>query len=286
MKAYRGMELFRRPDWRRRILRCLLGEQQPPCFRKGADNDVWYKWGNGHDWNPSGGRWKPLGKKILGRPAAVAWSEDRLDVLVQGTDKAVWHKACDGHRWQDWESLGGQIIGRPSVVSWGPNRLDVFVRGLDNGLHQKALLGAQWYPSQLGWYSLGGGISDVPSTVSWGPGRLDVFVIGLDGVSIYHKWYAEGWSGFTPLGGNALTGPRAVTAKENSLDVVIQGRDRSVWHRSWNGRAWVPAAAWRSFDGIVDGISRYSVPEARFSSRSLAAGETVTCCTGTEKYVS
>ncbi|CAG9952129.1 unnamed protein product [Clonostachys rosea f. rosea IK726] len=229
------------------------GNDSLHVFARGTDNDVWYKWGNGREWNPPLGKWKKLGKSIVGRPTVVAWSENRLDIFAQGTDRSCWHRAWDGQRWQNWESLGGLIVGEPSAVSWGPNRLDVFVCGVDNAVHHKAWDGTQWHPSQTGWVRLGGQITGVPSAVSWAPNRLDIFVLGIDKVTVYHKWWGGKWSNFTAIGGNALTGPRAVAARDNLLDIVIQGHDRSVCHKSWNGASWVPTSGWRSFGGIVDG---------------------------------
>ena len=67
-------------------------------------------------------------------PAAASWGSGRVDVLVTGTDAALYHAWESGNGPWSWEGLGGRILGSPAVVSWGTNRLDVVVRGIDNRL--------------------------------------------------------------------------------------------------------------------------------------------------------
>ena len=43
----------------------------------------------------------------------------RVDVLVRGTDNAVWHKWFSGGKWSGWESLGGRVTGEPGAASTG-----------------------------------------------------------------------------------------------------------------------------------------------------------------------
>jgi hypothetical protein len=82
-----------------------------------------------------------LGGNIAAAPAVTSWGENRIDVFVQGTDGAVYHKAWDGSQWipseTDWENLGGGITDSPSAVSWGADRLDVFARGTDGAVYHK-----------------------------------------------------------------------------------------------------------------------------------------------------
>jgi hypothetical protein len=84
--------------------------------------------------------------------SVVSWAANRLDVFIQGTDNALWHKWFDGQAWNGWESLGGQLTGPPTAVSWAANRLDVFIQGTDNALWHKWFDGQAWN----GWESVGG----------------------------------------------------------------------------------------------------------------------------------
>jgi hypothetical protein len=56
----------------------------------------------------------------VGRPEAVSWGSNRIDVFAVGVDGALWHKWWDGQRWGGFESLGGRVEGTPSAISWGP----------------------------------------------------------------------------------------------------------------------------------------------------------------------
>jgi hypothetical protein len=191
---------------------------------------------------------------MLERPdlAATAWSANRLDIFVRGTDGAVWHKWWNGAAWGGFESLGGQIVGAPAVVSWGPNRLDVFVRGTDGAMYHKWWDGSAWGPSVTGWEDLGGFILGAPKAVSWAPNRLDIFAQGGDG-ALYHKWWnGSAWGGWESLGGQIIGAPEAVAWGPNRLDVFVRGTDFAMYHKWWDGGAWGPSlTGFESLGGVL-----------------------------------
>jgi hypothetical protein len=144
-----------------------------------------------------------LGGVLTSAPAAESWGPNRIDVIVRGTNNAVWHKRW-APGWSGWSSLGGIATSDPAICSWGTNRLDVFVRGTDNALWHKWWNGSSW----SGWESLGGVLSSAPAAVSWGPNRIDVFVRGTDN-ALWHKWWnGSSWSGWESLGGVLTSAPR------------------------------------------------------------------------------
>ncbi|WP_206664690.1 hypothetical protein [Dankookia rubra] len=83
--------------------------------------------------------WESLGGVLTSDPDAEAWSANRLDIFVRGTDAGLYHKWWDGQSWSGWEPQGGVLTSDPEVVSWAPNRLDVFARGTDGALYH------QWF---------------------------------------------------------------------------------------------------------------------------------------------
>ena len=91
---------------------------------------------------------------------ALAWSANRLDAFVLGTDAALYHKAWDGSAWvpseTGFEDLGGICLAAPEVVAWAAGRLDIFVVGTDGALYHKWWDGTAWGPSQTGYEDLGG----------------------------------------------------------------------------------------------------------------------------------
>jgi len=93
----------------------------------------------------------------------VAWSSNRLDVFVTGTDRALYHKWWNGSSWGPsitaYERMGGICTSSPRVTAWGPNRLDVFVTGTDKALYHKWWNGSSWGPSVTGYEYMGGVIT-------------------------------------------------------------------------------------------------------------------------------
>ena len=100
--------------------------------------------------------WHSLGGQIPAGtgPAACSWGSGRLDVFVQGTDGALWHKWYTGTSWSGWESLGGSLTSSPAATSPASGLIDVFARGSDGALWYKDWNGAAW----SSWHSLGGQI--------------------------------------------------------------------------------------------------------------------------------
>ncbi|MBO1268369.1 VCBS repeat-containing protein [Arthrobacter cavernae] len=79
--------------------------------------------------------WSSLGGTLTSRISAASNKDGRLEVVVRGTDNALWHKwqtAPGG--WSDWYSLGGTLTSRITAASNKDGRLEVFVRGTDNAL--------------------------------------------------------------------------------------------------------------------------------------------------------
>jgi len=191
----------------------------------------------------------------------TAWSANRLDLFVIGTDSAIYHKAWDGQAWRpsvkDWERLGGTFIFEPASVAWGPNRLDIFAIGADSALYHKWWDGTRWGPDTLTWENMGGRWMEKPSVVSWGSGRLDVFLVGEDR-GLYQKfWNGTSWNtGFANLGGKLLHAPSVVSWGANRIDIFCTGTDSAVYHKWWDGARWGPngiAGVYENMGGTIVG---------------------------------
>ena len=50
------------------------------------------------------------------------------------------------------------------------------------------------------------------------------------------------------LGGVITSDPDAASWASGHLDVFVQGQDRALWHRAWNGTTWAP---WDSLGGVM-----------------------------------
>ncbi len=79
--------------------------------------------------------WEAVGGRLAAPPAATSWGGGRLDVLVRGTDSALWHAwTATGRAPWSWEGNGIKLLGAPAAVTYGNNRLDVFAHGMGNQL--------------------------------------------------------------------------------------------------------------------------------------------------------
>ena len=79
--------------------------------------------------------WEAVGGRLAAAPAATSWGGGRLDVLVRGTDSALWHAwTATGRAPWSWEGNGIRLLGAPAAVTYGTNRLDVFAHGTGNQL--------------------------------------------------------------------------------------------------------------------------------------------------------
>ena len=108
-------------------------------FARGSDGAIWYRDYVGGSW----GAWTTIGGAVAANtgPAACSWGGGRLDVFVQCTNGALYHKSYTG-TWSGWESLGGILTSSPAAATAaGSSRIDVFVRGNNNGLWQKTYNG-------------------------------------------------------------------------------------------------------------------------------------------------
>ncbi|KAJ6499817.1 hypothetical protein DFH09DRAFT_1289897 [Mycena vulgaris] len=187
-------------------------------FTEGMDSVTYHKWWDGKQWGPSGptGPYESMGGILVGRPKAVCWGPNRIDLFGIGLNSALYHKWWDGTQWGPsgpagcWEHISGIFRGTPEVVSWSQGRLDVFVIGLDSAVYHKWWDG-NWGPSVTGYERMGGIVIRDITAVCWGPNRIDMFVIGIDGAINHKAWSpSSGWSpslttGYERLGGISYT---------------------------------------------------------------------------------
>lgn len=181
-----------------------------------------------------------IGGITLDGPSVASPGPGEFDVVVRGTDGAVWQDQYVNGSWSGWTSLGGIITSRPAAAVDGGG-LYVAGRGTD---------GAAWErpASPAGrWQSLGGMVAagTGPAAAVDASGDLAVFVQGVDGA----LWENRGgsWSG---LGGAVQGDPGASSVSAGHLEGFVRGGyDGALWHRWWSASAgWSP---WVSLGGIV-----------------------------------
>jgi len=195
----------------------------------GTDSSLYAQGWDGHGWTG----WRYFGGSSHSAPALASWGNGRLDVFVQGTDNALWHRWFDGV-WSFWESLGGQLTSAPATAAWGPGRLDVVARGTHSAVWHCWFDGGRWH----GWERLGGTVLSAPGLASWGPFRLDLFGQGNDN-QLWHSWSnGMSWGAWEPLAGTLTSAPAAVSWGPGRVDVFTRGNDSGLWHRWWDSTGW------------------------------------------------
>jgi hypothetical protein len=113
--------------------------------------------------------WSSIGGISIANPAITSWSAQRLDIVVVGSDKSLWHRAWDfslrdeNNGWTEWETLNGSYLYSPAMVSRSANRLDIFAIDANSSMVFRAWEGDHWSAE---WLSLGNYFVSSPSLVS------------------------------------------------------------------------------------------------------------------------
>jgi len=233
-------------------------------FVRGGDGAVW--WDHSADYGKTWSGWSaPLGGSLSGQtpvnraPAACSWGAGRLDVFVEGTNGALYHKGYNG-AWSSWQSLGGKLTSGPAATAMTAtsNEIGVFVRGTD---------GAVWYTHYAStssawdkWASVGGQVyaGTSPAAYNFGPSEIGWFVTGTN-LGLYHGWKqftaGGGANGWENLGGKLTSSPGA-TARfdgQHLIDVFVRGGDGDfsiLWQRSSDASRYPAWSDWEEIGGV------------------------------------
>jgi len=159
-------------------------------FARGTDDGIHYI-ENDQSW----GSWKqvPGGGKTFDAPAAAFRTggflqNDRIHLVVRGTDDGLHHNVYDGDEWSGWSAIGGKTFSAPALTNvigdvFEREEVHLVVRGTDNGLHHAVYDGDEWN----GWSVIpGGGTTfDAPALTEF-HGDLWLFVRGTDNAIHYN----------------------------------------------------------------------------------------------------
>jgi hypothetical protein len=178
--------------------------------------------------------WIDLGGQLAANtgPAACSWGSGRLDVFVQGTDGAMWHKWLDGTSpWSNWESLGGKLTSAPAATAAATpnNQIGVFVAGTGGTLYYKQYSSTSAGNGWAGWAGVGGQVlaGTSPAAYNFGASQIGWFVTGTDS-KLYQNWVdpTGKTSGYASLGGVLTSSPSATTTTQiaqNGISVFARG---------------------------------------------------------------
>lgn len=180
---------------------------------------------------------KPASVSVASDPVLVASGPDQLDVLLRGSDNALWQRRRTGGTWAAWVSRGGALAGTPAVVSPVANTLYIFSNSASGNLVQINSTGTTW----TSWFSVPNGscclaAGSAPAVAEPNPNRLDVLVRGTDNRLWWKRWdFSTGWASFLPLGGILTSSPVAVALGTARIDAFFIGDNGGLWHRQDRG---------------------------------------------------
>ena len=217
-------------------------------FGRGTDSALWQL-------SATSGTWQSIGGRLTSRPGAasgnVRISGHRNDVVVRGTDGAVWLRVrTEAGRLLPWQSLGGRVLAGsgPAAVSVN-GTLYALAAGTDRAVWAKhSADGTHW----SGWQSLGGRVSGdlgaaAPALGEQLPAVGVVFARGADNAAWFNEFtgttagVTRGWHS---LGGRLSSGTGAVSnpgvaTTPGMTHVVAMGTDNHIWEAAEIGRAHV-----------------------------------------------
>jgi hypothetical protein len=171
--------------------------------------------------------WVSLGGQLAANtgPSVCSWGAGRLDLFVQGTNGAMYHKwsTNGGTSWSAWENLGGKLTSAPGATAMGPSpsQIGVFVAGSNGAIYYK-----HWTSSSgwSGWVSLGGQVlaGTSPAAYNWGISQIGWFVTGTNN-QLYQNWVTGSSQGYVTLGGVLTSSPAATAKAYGYIDVFARG---------------------------------------------------------------
>jgi hypothetical protein len=91
-------------------------------------------------------------------------------------------------------------------------------------------------------------VDDDPAIAAVGAGDMRIFVRGTDGAVWTRSWNGSSWSGWSSLGGEATSGPVAIS-RGGIYDVFVRGPDNAYYHKYFTpAGGWSPT--WERLGGI------------------------------------
>lgn len=237
------------------------------------------------NWNGDGNAWDPVDSfreftgTLTGRPAAVGFGRNRINIYARGTDGIIVAKWWDGGTWSNgWTPLGGTTMqSDPAAVAFQGRKIAVAAIGPSNRMYVKLWDGGSWAPVS-GWTDMGGDFSYAPALVAWGGTKLNLFAVNRSNGHLWTMHFnGKSWDpNWYDLGGSLASKPVAVARRAKEFSVFAVGTDGKMKVKWFDGANWGPdastmtdlggsfagapaAATWRGNHVSVMGISSSGV---------------------------
>ena len=159
-----------------------------------------------HTTNPRDG-WESLGGRLDGTPEVSINAKNVIDVVVRGSDEAVWHARFDGKAWAPWRSLGVKTTADPTIARITEDRAELVVVQGGAAYH-----GTVTDSGPVALQAIAGTVNGAVDASSIRGGHLDVVARGPDDTVLHNSYDGKRWSGWKSLGGTAASDPTVASA--------------------------------------------------------------------------
>jgi hypothetical protein len=193
-----------------------------------------------------------FGGSFTGRPAAVGFARNRLNIYARGTDNIISALWWDGSSWSAWNSIGPTTMSSdPAAVAFQGNRIALAAIDTNNHIRYKLWDGSAWTPSST-WTDDGRDCKFAPTWVAWGGNKLNLFVVDRVTSKLFTKHYdGQAWvPTWWDLGGAHNSRPVAVAYGSNKFSVFTVGTNGKMQVKWFDGSGW---SAWTDLGGSFSG---------------------------------
>jgi len=165
--------------------------------------------------------------------------------VVRGLDNGIYWSTFS-YGWSSWQAMSGSTAAAPVMCSSEQGKVDMIIRGSDNvSIFHRSYSNGFW----SAWDSPSGGTNDQPACASEGS-FVNVVVRGTHN-EIWYNYRNDTsgmWGTWQNLGGIAYGPPILIGSPSGArLDLVVQGADYGLWHKSFVNDQW--SSSWDSLSG-------------------------------------
>lgn len=159
-----------------------------------------------HTTNPNDG-WESLGGRLDGTPEVAINAKNVIDVVVRGSDEAVWHARFDGKAWAPWRSLGVKTTADPTIARITEDRAELVVVQGGTAYH-----GTVTDSGPVTLKPIEGTVTGTVDASSLRDGHMDLVARGPNDTVLHNSYDGKRWSGWKSLGGTVASDPSVASA--------------------------------------------------------------------------
>jgi hypothetical protein len=192
---------------------------------------------------------------FTGRPAAVAWGRNRLNIFVRGQDGHIYERRWDGQTWQAWRDLGGGFVSDPAAAAYAGLIIGLAAVTDTGDIAYSYSVGdtwAAWQPMKAP-ASFGPSSScpaHTPTLIPWNGSWFSLLGVDDQGTAWTNPYDGSTWRGWFQIGEPGAVTSRLAAATWGPQQLALFGTNSpsstgAVTARVWDGGTWR-----RNFDAL------------------------------------